>query len=240
MNSLVPFLEWLVAQLKSSGDKERHLQDANLADQAKKAEEEHKKQQLAHYAATVTAWFNTKMEHDKSLLTLSSAAIGVLVTLVTKFTIQSYAAMSLFVAALACFVICVIAVLAIYKRNSTHLVNLIHSDEENDAWLSFFDWTSLTTFLLGIILASAFGILMAVGSLKETDVAGNDKNGPTAFNDSVNKAIGTRPIDPLTKSFNQAASTKPPTPSTAPPAALPQPAAQTASAPAGGSPPNKR
>src|ERR1700733_4671800 len=102
MNSLVAFLERLVTLLKSSGGEGQlhHAtagsEDARLAEQVKKkVEEEHQKHELAHYAATVTAWFNTKMEHDKSLLTLSTAAVGVLITLVTKFPVSSYTAMSL-------------------------------------------------------------------------------------------------------------------------------------------------
>jgi hypothetical protein len=240
MNSLVAFLEQLVTLLKSSVGAGRPAttgsENARLAEQAKKVEEEHQKRELAHYAATVTAWFSTKMEHDKSLLTLSTAAVGVLISLVTKFPVSSYAAMNLFVAALSSFVLCLVAVLLIYKRNSTHLENLIHHNEKNDPLLAVLDWASLATFILGIILASAFGILMAVDSLKETYVAENEKKGPTVFNDSLNKAISTRPIDPLSKSFNQAANTKPPTSNSPPPSAPAQPNAPTASPPAGGKP----
>ena len=238
MKSFVALLEQLVTLLTSSGGERRQAisgsEDARLAEQAKKVEEEHQKRELAHYAATVTAWYNTKMEHDKSLLTLSTAAVGVLITLVTKFPVSSYAAMNLFIVALSSFVLCLVAVLWIYKRNCTHLENLIQHNERNDPLLAVLDWASLATFLLGIILTSAFGILMAVESFKETNVAGNDKKGPTVFNDSLNRAISTRPIDQLSKSFNQAANMKPPTSNAQPPSAPAQPNAPVASPPSGG------
>ncbi|PKF49010.1 hypothetical protein AT251_22010 [Enterovibrio nigricans] len=42
-----------------------------------------KEKEVEFYAATVGAWLNTKFELDKSLLTLSTGAIGLLVTLLT-------------------------------------------------------------------------------------------------------------------------------------------------------------
>jgi hypothetical protein len=239
MRLLVALLELLLVRLKSSSDtatdRANAFEEANAAEITRKAKEEHDKRQLAHYAATVAAWYGTKMEHDKSLLTLAAAAIGVLITLVTKFPVSSYGEMSLFASALVFFIVCLIAVLAIYKRNSTHLENLIHHDARSDRWLTILDWISLISFVSGIILASALGILMAVESFKETNVAGNEKKGPIVSNDSVNRAISTRPvaIDPLSKSFNQAANMKPQASTTqpAPPAQQPAP---TASSPTGG------
>lgn len=38
---------------------------------------------VEYYAASVNAWFNTSLEHDKSLFTLSAGGIGLLITLLT-------------------------------------------------------------------------------------------------------------------------------------------------------------
>jgi hypothetical protein len=239
MNLLVALLELLVVRLKSFNgkavDTANGFDEANAAELTRKAKEEYDKRELAHYAATVAAWYSTKMEHDKSLLTLAAAAIGVLITLVTKFPVGSYWEMSLFASSLLTFIVCLIAVLAIYKRNSTHLENLIHHDERSDRWLTVLDWMSLISFVSGIILASALGILLAVDSFKETNVAGNEKKGPIMSNDSVNRAISTRPvaIHPLSKSFNQAANMKPQASTTRPLPPAQQPA-PTTSSPTGG------
>lgn len=44
---------------------------------------------IQFYAASVTAWFNTRLEHDKSLLALSAGGIGLLVTLLTTVGVKS-------------------------------------------------------------------------------------------------------------------------------------------------------
>lgn len=38
---------------------------------------------VEYYSAAVTAWFNTALEHDKSILTLAAGGIGLLITLLT-------------------------------------------------------------------------------------------------------------------------------------------------------------
>ena len=45
--------------------------------------------EVAYYTALVDAWINTKMERDKSLLSLATAGIGLLVTLLTTVGITS-------------------------------------------------------------------------------------------------------------------------------------------------------
>jgi hypothetical protein len=84
------------------------------------SDEQREKRELAHYAATVTAWFNTRMEHDKSLLTLSTAAIGVLIALASKITLNSLALLILYIAALLSFILSLAAVLWIYRQNGAN------------------------------------------------------------------------------------------------------------------------
>lgn len=242
MKWIVAFLEIILARLKASHqlvEAEHAAETTASAELARRAQEEHDKKLLAHYAATVAAWYTTKMEHDKSLLTLSTAAVGVLITVITKFAIATSMEMGVLAAALLAFIVCLVSVLAVYKRNCTHLVNVIRNDEPIDKWLTVLDWISLISFVSGIILASTLGILMAIDSLKETNVAGNDKKGPIAYNDSLNKAMSTRPapIDPISKSFNQAGSMKPQASGTPPAAAPPPPSPPAASG--GGSSTNK-
>jgi hypothetical protein len=178
------------------------------------SEDQREKRELAHYTATVTAWFNTRMEHDKSLLTLSTAAIGVLIALASKITLISLASLILYSAALLSFILCLAAVLWIYRRNSKHLENMLQSDEARDRVLGFLDWAALGTFGAGIVISSLLGFAIAIESFEsqETAMSGNDKGKTQIFNDSFNKAASTRPVgsaDLLQKSFNGAAKLKP-------------------------------
>jgi predicted ferric reductase len=104
------------------------------------SDEDREKRQLAHYAASVTAWFNTRMEHDKSLLTLSTAAIGVLVTLAPKLTLTCSASLVVYAAALLSFISCLVIVLWIFKRNCQHLEKMVHNEEANDPILNILDY----------------------------------------------------------------------------------------------------
>jgi hypothetical protein len=39
-------------------------------------QEQHDRKDVEHYASSVDAWYNTRLELDKSLLTLSAGGIG--------------------------------------------------------------------------------------------------------------------------------------------------------------------
>ena len=44
---------------------------------------------IEFYAASVAAWYESSLEHDKSLLTLSAGGIGLLITLLTTVGLGS-------------------------------------------------------------------------------------------------------------------------------------------------------
>ncbi len=45
---------------------------------------------IAHFSVMLSAWVQTKMERDKTLVTLSSAAIGLLITLITTVGVNDW------------------------------------------------------------------------------------------------------------------------------------------------------
>ena len=89
------------------------------------------KKEVEFYAANVEAWFNTRIEHDKSLLTLSAGGIGLLITLLTTVGASSIQILLLYGFAILFFLVCIISVLIIFKRNSDHLVNVVQGKEES-------------------------------------------------------------------------------------------------------------
>ncbi len=90
-------------------------------------EEKKEKEDLAHYAAMVAAWFNTSLEHEKSLLTLSSAGIALLISITLKGDLKPLLALVFYGVALWSFVVCLIAVLWIYRQNRPHLEAIVAS-----------------------------------------------------------------------------------------------------------------
>ncbi len=159
-----------------------------------------------HYAASVTAWFNTKLEHDKSLITLSTGGIGLLVTLLSTVGVASMESLVLYILAIISFVTCVGVVLWIFRRNATHLQAVIKNQAYTDPVLAVLDWIGILSFWFGVVFTAVIGISQAANSLfsKETTM--------TKVRDSFNGAAMIKPDMPdFTKSFNGAAGLKPDT-----------------------------
>jgi hypothetical protein len=213
--------------------------------------ERKEKEDLAHYAAMVTAWFNTRLEHDKSLLTLSSAGIGLLIALVQKVEINFKFGVVVYAMALLSFVLCLITVLLIYRRNSRHLEDIVAGKTSSSRLLSIADGVALYSFMLGVICAAGFGFGIAIhgSNLQERPMAKEDEgasNRQMAM-DSFNKAVNMRPAasaDPFNRSFADAGkmkTTEAPAPkATAPAGTSPQAAVPATPAAASGTTDSKK
>lgn len=169
-------------------------------EQANATWELYEKKQLAFYSALVTGWLNTRMERDKSLLTLSATGVGLLITLLTKFNAPSGAVTYCYVGAIVCFCVCIGSVLYIFTRNATHLLKIHQSETAatkdrsspadtedssntadtkdgskkggtNDRVLEIFDYVAVGTFSVGIVLLAAIGISAAFSPDKKIEVS---------------------------------------------------------------------
>jgi len=112
------------------------------------------KKELAFYSASLSAWYTTRMEKDKSLLTLSVAAIGLLITLITRLE-----DIKVWVAALAIlsFLVCAITIIIIFEKNATHIEDILN-EVENPIKLAVLDNTAKYSFILGLILSFVFSL----------------------------------------------------------------------------------
>lgn len=90
-----------------------------------KEEAKNNAKEVEYFAAIANAWVNTRIEHDKSLLTLSAGGIGLLITLLSTVGIKTTGIFICFSLAVFAFVICLGAVLWIYKRNAKHLEDVL-------------------------------------------------------------------------------------------------------------------
>jgi len=172
--------------------------------------------EVEYYAAKANAWFNTKLEYDKSLLVLSAGAIGLLVTLLTTVGVNSFALLFVFFAAIINFVVCLVAVLAIFSRNAKHLEDLIAGKKANDPVLGVLDSLTIYSFIIGIILASVIGLATATTEVlkkevivtKEKETHQNKVPLQESFNRASNIAPQTTNIEK--RSFNGAQNVAPP------------------------------
>lgn len=109
------------------------------------------------YSVCLNAWKETKMETDKSLLTLSTSAVGLLLTLLTAIGANNLLEIILFICAISLFIITIFITLFIFEKNAEYLKNVIKG-ESTSTILKNFDRIKKITFLFGILLAFGIGI----------------------------------------------------------------------------------
>jgi hypothetical protein len=110
----------------------------------------------AHYSASVQAWFGTKMEKDKSLLTLSSAGIGILVSLGAN----SRAERIFYVFAILFLIITVFCTLLVFEINAKLIETVIREEDttRSGKLADVLDYALMLSFLLGVIAFAMLGI----------------------------------------------------------------------------------
>ena len=140
-------------------------------------EEVTQQKQIAFYSAAMDAWLTTAMEHDRSVLTLASGALGLLVTLLTTQGLSSAAELVLYVAAILCFGLTIITVLYVFRKNRRYIEDIVHkTDRGNEKRLSIADQLASLAFALGVVLAVLIGISAALDAYakREQTMANHD------------------------------------------------------------------
>lgn len=158
-------------------------------------EEKPDPREVEWYAAGLAAWYGTRLEHDKNLMTLAAGGIGLLISLVSAFGVASVESLIIFILALFAFTLCVVAVLWIFKRNGKHIEDVVGGQKRDiDPVLAALDNVALSTFLAGVILSSILGIASAVHSFEtkaRTDMSVDKKTaGPVAPSERATVMVG--------------------------------------------------
>lgn len=151
------------------------------------------------------AWVNTNIEKDKNILTISSGAIALLVTLLTSFKVSSIFILYYYFAALLYFLVTIILIIIVFDKNADY-IELLLNDKENDTngvklrnLLHYLDRAIIYCFLAGtlttIYIASQHGFtklneeVKSMGDKKEIQI--KDKTKAIA---SVGKGGNVKPI----------------------------------------------
>lgn len=167
---------------------------------------------IEHYSASVTAWYGTRLEHDKSLLSLSAGGIALLITLITTLGVSSTSILVLSISALFSFTLCLICVLTIFRENSRYIEHMFRGDStQSGGKLDCLDWLAQGLFVLGVILSVSIAIITAISSLDEKEHCMTEKSKSTTaeklIKESFNGAGNLKPD--FTRSFSGAAGLKP-------------------------------
>lgn len=146
------------------------------------AQLENEKIQIAKYvefnSQSYASFYNTKLEKDKSILTLSVAGLGFLITF-TNFAekLDSYSYIVFLLAALA-YLFCVFNVITIFEKNAIYLIEVTtDSDKANELELQLrkHDKRAIYSFYFGILLSFMLGISTSAQSQLKGDEM-SDKN----------------------------------------------------------------
>ena len=177
-------------------------------------EEIESQKRVEFYAASVDAWFNTSLEHDKSLLALSAGGIGLLLTLLTTVGLSSAEVLVLYIGAIVSFVVALVVILVVFRRNRTHIEDIISGKlASNDPFLTKLDTTALWAFGIGVLFTAIIGIVAAVHSYstkeKTMENETTKKTETVPLRESFNNASKLQPSTDFTKSFNGAGNLQP-------------------------------
>lgn len=182
---------------------------------------------IEFHGASYAGWFNTALERDKSILTLSAGGIGLLVTLATTKGLTSVPEVILYVTALVSFLASLTLILIIFNVNKKAIEStLSNQPEKDDKSLRILDRAALLTFGLGVLFSVVIGISAGIDSLiekkskellelaarqerlKEQEMA-NDNQKRQDLNESFSNLKNLKPGDTLKKSFEGLPNLKP-------------------------------
>jgi hypothetical protein len=121
---------------------------------------------VAFYSAVVSGWIETKMERDRTIVTLSAGAIGLLVTVLATVGVKTPFTVWLYAGALVGFGVAGICTIVIFHRNATYLEKVVQGTTSKSTMLGWLDRVTLIFFGLGIILTILIGATAAWISLR--------------------------------------------------------------------------
>lgn len=108
---------------------------------------------VSFYSARINTWVGTRMERDKTILTLSTAGIGILVTMLTSFGIKNSFSFVFYIFSFISFLTSIIILLFVFSLNADYLLYL--DDEKKikhkKCLLKLLDKSTFVFFITGIV-----------------------------------------------------------------------------------------
>lgn len=159
--------------------------------------DQNKEKSIAYYSALVNAWIETKMEGDKSIISLSAGGIGLLVGLLSTVGIRYRWELILYVVAIILFIVSILLVLIVFRRNSKYIEDVIKYNKEYDRPLEILDKLIIYLFIIALVFSSAIGIITALNNYKGVKMK-NTKDIAASFNKiSLLNPQGTKSLNEI-------------------------------------------
>lgn len=188
----------------------------SAADANQQEQRELEGKNIAHYSVLLSAWIDTRMERDKTLVTLSAAAIGLLITILTTVGVPCLYFIPIYIISVGAFITAIFSALKIYQLNSDHIEASLHGETGDDPKLEKYDKRTIRSFYVGCVTALLIGVLSAtyqVMTHEERVMSNQDKpnhnlRGRARFLESINGVTRLNP-NSIGKSLNGIQNLKP-------------------------------
>lgn len=106
------------------------------------------------YSHLVNGWITTRMEKDKSILTLSTAGLGVLVTFFNNISYNDITSLLLYGLSLIFFIMAIISGVWILSENADYCEAVINEEEaKNEKLIDILDKSLIYSFILGLFIS---------------------------------------------------------------------------------------
>tara|TARA_R110000751_G_scaffold199947_1_gene304729 strand:- start:640 stop:1287 length:648 start_codon:yes stop_codon:yes gene_type:complete len=107
-----------------------------------------------------SSFYNTTMEKDKSILTLSVAGMGFLLTLLQLAKNISYFEFTFFLIAALGYLVAIYSVISIFGKNSNFIIELVNKRDTSvkQYQLDILDKTAIRSFYLAIVMTVVLGV----------------------------------------------------------------------------------
>jgi preprotein translocase subunit SecG len=120
------------------------------------------------HAGFVNGWLNTKLEKDKSILTLSAAGIGVLVTFFNSIDPSNILIIINYIFALFFFVVALMMDIYIFGANAKYLQKIIHKKPAKS--MAGLDYILSGSFIIGLVLTISLSFLIIYEKKDKSDI----------------------------------------------------------------------
>lgn len=167
-------------------------QQEEILQKASKIDESLKEKETALYSSLVQAWIGTKMEKDKSLLTLSSFGIGLVGTILTAVGVNSLFEIFVYGIIILCFLTTIISSILIFEKNAQVLkkeIDIICSksnETSSNKLLGYLDKIMFWSFILGLIIFLFIGVSSSYSRLNKGDKINEPKEQQSVLSNSSN------------------------------------------------------
>lgn len=128
---------------------------------------------LAWFEQGVSAWLQTKMEHDKIMLTISSILVGFIATIYAALikNPMNLFQFAIMLTSIISFVVCMITTAIIFDKNAGYLKACLFEEDDSEIEahekkLSTFDSVSKWSFIIGISAFVAFIFFLGICAIQ--------------------------------------------------------------------------